>query len=132
MASVKQLLLELERLQHRAVMLDQLAHEVGALFGTELHDQPKYLIGVEGGTAIPARLDVLLVLEMELHRAADLARAQIRRRLEMRMTAPAEEPIAPITEGVPPPVYVAVEEGDEELSSTQPEAVPNPTAARLR
>lgn len=81
-ASVKELLVELERLQYRAVMLDQLAHELGNLFGTEFADHPKYLIGVEGGTATPARPEVMSALEMELRRAADLARAQIRWRSE--------------------------------------------------
>lgn len=131
-ASVKQLLVELERLQHRAVMLDQLVHEVGNLFGSELNDQPRYLIGVEGGSAIPARPEVVLAIEMELGRAADVTRAQIRRRLETILTAPPDAPAAPITEGVPPPEYVSCEEGDEELASMLARSVSNPRAGRPR
>lgn len=132
-ASVKELLVELERLQHRAVVLDHLANEVSNLFGREFDEHPRYLIGVEGGTAIPARPEVVLAVEVELRRAADVTRAQIRQRLESKMTAPAEEPAAPITEGVPPPEFVSCEEGDEELASMFVRSVSNPRAeARAR
>jgi hypothetical protein len=131
-ASVKALLVELERLQHRAVMLDQLAQAVCDLFGTEHADHPKYLIGVEGGTAVPARPEVMSALEMELLRSADITRAQIRRRLETMMTVPVEEPAAPISEGIPPAECVACEEGDDELSSMLVRSVSNPRAGRSR
>ncbi len=132
-ASVKELLVEIERLQHRAVVLDQLAVEVGHLFGREFDEHPRYLIGLEGGTAILARPEVVLAVEMELRRAADMTRVQIRQRLETTMTAPSEEPAAPITEGVPPPEYVPCEEGDEELASMFVRPVSNPRVeARAR
>jgi hypothetical protein len=113
-------------------MLDQLAQAVCDLFGTEHANHPKYLIGIEGGTAVPARPEVMSALEMELLRAADITRAQIRRRLETTMTVTVEEPTTPITEGVPSPEYVACEDGDEEPSSMLVRSVLNTRAARSR
>ena len=91
---------------------------------------PKYLIGANGGVAVPARMEVVEIIQMELRRTADLTRQQIRRCLKATLSAPVEEPIQPLSEDVSVPEYLPGDEGT--LAQLLAGLVSNPTVADRR
>ncbi|WP_437656738.1 hypothetical protein [Sorangium sp. So ce1182] len=109
--SVKELLVEIERLQHRAVVLDKLADQAQTLFIGDGDIPPEYLVGAEGGIAVTVRIEVVEVIQAELRRARDRTREQIQRRLAATLHAPEEEPTPAIHEDIPADEYSPEDEG---------------------
>ncbi|WP_438033727.1 hypothetical protein [Sorangium sp. So ce204] len=109
--SVKALLVEIERLQHRVVVLDELAEQAQTLFIGDGEIPPKYLVGAEGGIAVAVRIEVVEMIQAELRRAGDRAREQLVRRLAATLSAPESEPVPSIHEGIPAGEYSPEDEG---------------------
>jgi hypothetical protein len=123
---VKELLVELERLQHRVVVLDELAEQAQMLFIGEGDTPPKYLVGAEGGIAVAVRIEVVEVIQAELRRAGDRTREQIQRRLAATLSAPEEGPVPSIHEDIPADEYRPEDEGT--LAQLMSRLVSNRTA----
>jgi hypothetical protein len=125
--TVHSVLTDLERLQHRAVVLEKLADEAVRLFLNEAGRTAQYLIGAPGGLAVPARLEVVELVQIELRRAAQRARQQGRRLLGGTLPAPVDEPVPPITADIPVPQPLAADE--EALAQLLAGLIANPVAA---
>lgn len=103
--------MEIERLQHRVVVLDELAEQAQTLFIGDCDTPPKYVVGAEGGIAVAVRIEVVEKIQAELRRAGDRTREQLERRLAVTLSAPESEPVPSLHEGIPAGEYSPEDEG---------------------